>query len=112
VNKETPKTREKSFMCMFCGHAGYLDEFAFIVRELKRCFLSMVETHIVMGSFSASLLGHLSFDFLCRLSGLVLIQELSLLKFESNLICVLYHYCKMITDSHSPINTVMTGQLR
>jgi hypothetical protein len=27
--KETPKTIEKAFICMFCGRAGHLDEFCF-----------------------------------------------------------------------------------
>jgi transposase InsO family protein len=37
-----------------------------------------------------------------------------LLKFESNFICAPYHHGKMISASHSPVNTVMTerpGQL-
>jgi transposase InsO family protein len=37
-----------------------------------------------------------------------------LLKFESNFVCAPYHHGKMISASHSPINTVMTerpGQL-
>jgi hypothetical protein len=37
-----------------------------------------------------------------------------MLKFESDLICALCHHGKMIADSHSPVNTVMTehpGQL-
>jgi transposase InsO family protein len=37
-----------------------------------------------------------------------------LLKFESDLVCAPYHHGKMITASHSPVNTVMTehpGQL-
>jgi regulator of replication initiation timing len=29
VKKETPKPREKTFACMFCGHASHLDEFCF-----------------------------------------------------------------------------------
>jgi hypothetical protein len=29
VRKETPKLREKAFVCMFCGRAGHLDEFCF-----------------------------------------------------------------------------------
>jgi hypothetical protein len=29
VRKETPKPREEAFICMFCGHVGYLDEFCF-----------------------------------------------------------------------------------
>jgi hypothetical protein len=37
-----------------------------------------------------------------------------LLKFESDFVCAPYHHGKMITASHSPVNTVMTehpGQL-
>jgi transposase InsO family protein len=47
---------------------------------------------------------------LCQLSGLGLLQGLPLLKFESNLICSSCHHGKMITASHSPINTMMTEQ--
>jgi transposase InsO family protein len=59
-------------------------------------------------------LGHLSFDLLCRLSGLGLLRGLPLLKFESDLVCALCHHGKMIVASHSLVNTVMTehpGQL-
>jgi hypothetical protein len=59
-------------------------------------------------------LGHLSFDLLCRLSGLGLLRGLPLLKFESDLVCTPYRHGKMITASLSPVNTVMTehpGQL-
>jgi hypothetical protein len=59
-------------------------------------------------------LGHLSFDLLCRLSGLCLLRGLPLLKFESDLVCDPYCHGKMIVYSHSPVNTVMTehpGQL-
>jgi hypothetical protein len=55
-------------------------------------------------------LGHLSFNLLCRLSGLVLLQGLPLLKFESNLVCFPCHHGKMIAASHSPVNTMMTEQ--
>jgi hypothetical protein len=55
-------------------------------------------------------LGHLSFDLLCRLSGLGLLQGLPLLKFESNLVCAPCLHDKMIITSHSPINTVMIEQ--
>jgi hypothetical protein len=55
-------------------------------------------------------LGYLSFDLLCQLSGLGLLQGLPFLKFESNLICSPCHHGKMITASHSPINTMMTEQ--
>jgi hypothetical protein len=59
-------------------------------------------------------LGHLSFDLLCRLSGLGLLRGLPLLKFESDLVCAPCRHGKMITASYSPVNTVMTehpGQL-
>jgi hypothetical protein len=59
-------------------------------------------------------LGHLSFDLLCRLSGLGLLRGLPLLKFESDLICAPCRHGKMIAASHSSVNTVMTehpGQL-
>jgi transposase InsO family protein len=57
-------------------------------------------------------LGHLSFNLLCRLSGLGLLRGLPLLKFESNLVCAPCCHGKMITVSHSPVNTVMTKQPR
>jgi hypothetical protein len=53
-------------------------------------------------------LGHLSFDLLCRLSGLDLHRGLPLLKFESNLVCGPCCHGKMIIVSHSLVNTVMT----
>jgi hypothetical protein len=59
-------------------------------------------------------LGHLSFNLLCRLSGLGLLRGLPLLKFESDLVCVPCHHGKMIAASHSPVNTMMIkhpGQL-
>jgi hypothetical protein len=48
---------------------------------------------------------------LCRLSGLGLLRELPLLKFESNLVCAPHCHGKMITAFHSPINTVMIEHL-
>jgi hypothetical protein len=57
---------------------------------------------------------HLSFDLLCRLSGLGLLRGLSLLKFESDLVCAPCHHGKMTAASHSPVNIMMTehpGQL-
>jgi hypothetical protein len=51
---------------------------------------------------------------LCQLSGLGLLRGLSLLMFESNLVCAPCLHGKMIVASHSPVNTVMTehpGQL-
>jgi hypothetical protein len=55
---------------------------------------------------------HLSFDLLCRLSGLGLLRGLPLLKFESDLICAPFHHGKMITVSHSLVNIVMTEHPR
>jgi hypothetical protein len=35
VRKETPKSREEDFVCMFCGRAGHLDEFCFCRKRIK-----------------------------------------------------------------------------
>jgi hypothetical protein len=56
-------------------------------------------------------LGHLSFDLLCRLSGLGLLRGLPLLKYESDLVCASCRHGKMIAASHSLVNTVMTEHL-
>jgi hypothetical protein len=53
-------------------------------------------------------LGHLSFNLLCRLSGLGILQGFPLLKFESDLVCAPYHHGKIIAAFYSPINTMMT----
>jgi hypothetical protein len=58
------------------------------------------------------MLGYLSFNLLCRLSSLALLRGLPLLKFESDHVCVSCRHGKMITASHSPINTVMTERPR
>jgi hypothetical protein len=36
VRKETPKPREETFICMFCGRAGHLDEFCFWRKRIER----------------------------------------------------------------------------
>jgi hypothetical protein len=36
VRKETPKPREKAFVCMFCGRADHLDEFCFRRKRIER----------------------------------------------------------------------------
>jgi hypothetical protein len=36
VRKETPKPREKAFICIFCGCAGHLDEFCFRWKKIER----------------------------------------------------------------------------
>jgi hypothetical protein len=36
VKKETPKPREEAFVCMFCGHAGYLDEVWFRHKRIEK----------------------------------------------------------------------------
>ncbi len=51
----------------------------------------------------------MSFDLLCRLSSLDLIQGLPKLKFEKDIVC---HPCrrgKMIVASNSPVTKVMTS---
>jgi hypothetical protein len=51
----------------------------------------------------------LSFDLLCRLSSLDLIQGLPKLKFEKDLVCHPYRHGKMIVASHSLVTKVMTS---
>jgi hypothetical protein len=36
VRKETPKMREETFVCMFCGRDGHLDEFCFRHKRIER----------------------------------------------------------------------------
>jgi transposase InsO family protein len=57
-------------------------------------------------------LAHLSFDLLCRLSGLGLLRGQLLLKFESDLVCAPCRHGKVIAASHSLVNTVMTEHPR
>jgi transposase InsO family protein len=54
-------------------------------------------------------LGHLSFDLLCRLSSLDLIQGLPKLKFEKDLVCQPCRHGKMTVASHSSVTKVMTS---
>jgi hypothetical protein len=35
VKRESPKPREKVFICMFCGRAGHLDEFCFRNKRIE-----------------------------------------------------------------------------
>ena len=51
----------------------------------------------------------MSFDLLCRLSSLDLIQGLPKLKFEKDLVCHPCRHGKMIAASHSPVTKVMTS---
>jgi hypothetical protein len=36
VRKDTPKSREEAFVCIFCGRAGHLDEFCFRRKRIER----------------------------------------------------------------------------
>jgi hypothetical protein len=36
VKREIPKLRDDAFICMFCGHAGHLDEFYFWQKKIER----------------------------------------------------------------------------
>jgi hypothetical protein len=36
ARKETPRSKEETFVCMFCGHAGHLDEFCFWCKRIER----------------------------------------------------------------------------
>jgi hypothetical protein len=86
----------------------FQDDFSFAQSSL-RCLLSQSSSGLWKWHRR---LGHLSFDLLCRLSGLDLLQGLPLLKFESNLVCAPCRHGKMIAASNSPVNTVMTKKPR
>jgi hypothetical protein len=34
--KESTKSREKAFVCMFCGRADHLDEFCFCLKRVEK----------------------------------------------------------------------------
>jgi transposase InsO family protein len=53
-------------------------------------------------------LGHLSFDFLSRLSGLGLVRGLPKLKYQKDLVCSPCRHGKMVAASHPPLTSVMT----
>jgi hypothetical protein len=36
VKRKSPKPREEAFICIFCGHAGHLDEFCFRRKRIER----------------------------------------------------------------------------
>jgi transposase InsO family protein len=72
-----------------------------------KCFISQFSSELWKWHMR---LGHLSFDLLCRLSGLCLLRGLPFLKFESNLVYTPCRHGKMIAASHSPVNTMMTKQ--
>jgi hypothetical protein len=42
VRKETPKTSDEAFICMFCGRAGHLDEFCFRCKRIEKRRLDYV----------------------------------------------------------------------
>jgi hypothetical protein len=55
-------------------------------------------------------LGHLSFDLLCRLISLGMIQGLLKLKFEKDLVSHPCRHDNMVATFHSPATKVMTSQ--
>jgi hypothetical protein len=97
---------------LVCGvsHIGNVFQADFsLARSSWKCLLSQSSSELWKWHMR---LGHLSFDLLCRLSGSGLLQGLPLLKSESNLVSAPCHHGKIITASHSPVNTVMTEQPR
>jgi hypothetical protein len=94
-------------VCGICRIGNvFQDDFSFSQSSL-RCLIS--QSPFELWKWHRRL-GHLSFDLLCRLTGLGLLQGLPLLKFESDLVCAPCRHGKMIAASHSLVNTVMTEQ--
>jgi hypothetical protein len=91
-----------------CGisHIGnvFQADFSF-AQSFLRCLISQSSFELWKWHMRLS---HLTFDLLCRLSGLGLLQGLPLHKFESGLVCAPYRHSRMITASHSSVNTMMT----
>jgi hypothetical protein len=79
-----------------------------LAQSSSRCLLS--QSSSVLWKWHRRL-GHLSFNLLCRLSGLGLLRGLPLLKFESDLVCPPCHHGRMIAASHSSVNIMMTERL-
>jgi hypothetical protein len=50
VRRETPKMRVESFVCMFCGRAGHLDEFCFWRKKIEKMRFEYARNSIVMNS--------------------------------------------------------------
>jgi hypothetical protein len=74
---------------------------------------SGVEICFLVGSSSElwkwhTKLGHLSFDFLSRLSKLNLVRGLPRLRFEKELVCAPCRHAKMVASSHPPLTNMMT----
>jgi hypothetical protein len=84
----------------------YLDEFFELIFLIRPAPLnvSWQDLRLYFGS------GHLSFDLLCRLSSLNLIQGLPKLKFEKDLVCHPCCHGKMVVASHSLVTKVITLQ--
>jgi hypothetical protein len=93
---------------LVCGmsHIGkvFQADFSFAQSSMK-CFISRSSSELWKWHRR---LDHLSFDLLCRFSGVGLLRGLPLLKFESNFGCAPCHHGKIIVASHSPMNTMMT----
>jgi hypothetical protein len=72
---------------------------------VERCFLAGSSSELWKWDRK---LGHLSFDFLSRLSKLNLVRGFPRLRFEKELVCAPCRHAKMVASSHLPITDVMT----
>jgi hypothetical protein len=75
VRKETPKSREEAFVYIFVAVLVTWMSFASVIRELRRCALTMLETHIVM----TSLIFHLVLTLVLHLTLLLVLCLISLM---------------------------------
>jgi hypothetical protein len=56
VRKETPKSREEAFVCIFCGYVGHLDEFCFRCKTIEKRHLNYARNSYVMSSLISRLI--------------------------------------------------------
>jgi hypothetical protein len=103
-------------LCLGCKGRSRLSDFS-IWMSFRANFSHLIGPSWCLLVGSSSLiwkwhrrLGHLSFDLLCHLSLLDLIQGLSKLKFEKDLVCHPYCHSLMVAASHFPVTIVMTKQ--
>jgi hypothetical protein len=75
VRKETPKSREEAFICMFYGRADHLDEFCFRHKRIERRHFEYARTHTMMSSLSF----HLVLTLMLRLTLLLVLCLSSLM---------------------------------
>jgi hypothetical protein len=79
VNKNTPKSSEEVYFCIFCGRAEHLDEFCFQCRRMEKRRVDYARNHIMMSLLIFCLLFllvlHLIFLMDLTITHMILVHE-------------------------------------